>query len=154
MHLNEVTERGFINSTKEKEMSERMSSEMNIRATGINQLVMNLSGGNQQKTLIAKLLAKKPDVVILDEPTRGIDVAAKAEIHRLLRRLVDEGIGVIIVSSELNEVIGMCDRVAVVYEGEIVQEATGEDINSNHVVYYATGAFLLEEEKKQGGISS
>jgi ribose transport system ATP-binding protein len=154
MHLEQINERGIINTTKEKEQAERMSAEMNIKATGIGQLLMNLSGGNQQKALLAKLLVKKPEVVILDEPTRGIDVAAKAEIHRLLRRLVDDGIGVIIVSSELNEIIGMCDRVAVVYEGEIVDEANGEEINSNHIVYYATGAFRLEDEKEKGGTSA
>ncbi len=153
MHIEVVTQKGFINASKEKSQGERMAKELNVKCTSTQQWVMDLSGGNQQKVLIAKLLAKKPDVIILDEPTRGIDVAAKAEIHRLLRQLVQEGIGVIIVSSELNEVIGMCDRVIIVNEGKLVGEVSGEEISSNRIMFFASGAFRVEDQKVEGGVS-
>ena len=152
MYLELVTEKGMIKNKLERDQAIRMIGEIDIRAQSAEQEAVALSGGNQQKTLIAKVMAKKPEVVIFDEPTRGIDVAAKAEIHRLLRRLVDEGVGVIIVSSELNEIIGMSDRVLIVNEGKIVQEATGDDINSEHIMYYASGAFYMEEQYT-GGIT-
>ena len=120
MHRSLVTKNAWIQYGAEKKLGQKMVNELNVRAHSLNQLIINLSGGNQQKVLLGKLLAKKPELVIFDEPTRGIDVAAKAEIHRLLRKLVNEDIGVIIVSSELNEIIGMCDRVMIMNEGQIV----------------------------------
>ncbi len=154
MHLEQITDNGFINSHKERGQATKMTKELNIRATSINQLIMDLSGGNQQKALIAKLLAKNPDVVILDEPTRGIDVAAKAEIHKLLRRLVEQGIGVIVISSELNEVIGICDRVAIINEGRIVCEVSGQEIESSNIMYFASGAYKIDQNKEEGGNAS
>jgi ribose transport system ATP-binding protein len=137
----------------EKKLAQKMVKELNVRAHSIDQLIMNLSGGNQQKVLLGKLLAKKPELVMLDEPTRGIDVAAKAEIHRLLRDLVAQDIGVIIVSSELNEIIGMCDRVIIMNEGHIVGEVEGADINNSSVMYFASGAFKMEANKIGNGVS-
>jgi ribose transport system ATP-binding protein len=145
IHLDLITSRGVINAHWERALALRMIKELSVRATGVTQEAMDLSGGNQQKLLIAKLLAKKPRVVILDEPTRGIDVAAKAEIHQLLRRLVAEDIGVIIISSELNEITGMCDRVAIMHEGSLVGEVGGDDVNSNRIMYFASGAFKLDD---------
>jgi ribose transport system ATP-binding protein len=145
IHLDLITSNGVINSNWERELALRMIKELSVRASGIDQDAVDLSGGNQQKLLIAKLLAKKPRVVILDEPTRGIDVAAKAEIHQLLRKLAAEDIGVIIISSELNEITGMCDRVAVMHEGSLVGEAEGGDVNSNRIMYFASGAFKLDD---------
>ncbi|MDR3164022.1 MAG: sugar ABC transporter ATP-binding protein [Synergistaceae bacterium] len=144
-HLDLITSDGIINANRERELALRMIEELSVRTLGIAQNAMDLSGGNQQKLLIAKLLAKKPRAVILDEPTRGIDVAAKAEIHQLLRRLVTEDIGVIIISSELNEITGMCDRVAVMREGSLVGEVVGDDVNSNRIMYFASGAFKLDD---------
>ena len=87
----------------------------------------SLSGGNQQKVAIAKMLSVSPRVIFLDEPTRGVDVGAKAEIHRILRDLARSGVGVVVVSSELPELIGLCDRVLVVREGLISGEVEGDD---------------------------
>jgi ABC-type sugar transport system ATPase subunit len=88
----------------------------------INQTVRNLSGGNQQKVVLAKWLSTKPKVLIMDEPTRGIDVAAKAEVHALMSRLTQEGIGILMISSELPEIIGMSDRVIVMCQGRVTGE--------------------------------
>lgn len=153
INLEEITNKGLINAQKEKERAIRLKEQMNVKASSVNQHVLDLSGGNQQKVLIAKLLAKNPDILILDEPTRGIDVAAKAEIHQLLRKLISQGIGVIIVSSELNEVIGMCDRVMIVNEGSIVGEVSGEEINSNNIIYFSSGAFKVEESNKEDNVN-
>ncbi|MDR1884630.1 MAG: sugar ABC transporter ATP-binding protein [Synergistaceae bacterium] len=149
IHLSLVTKRGVINYAVERELARRMIRELGIKASGIGQEVMDLSGGNQQKVLLAKLLAKRPEIVILDEPTRGIDVAAKAEIHQLLRKLVEEGIGVVIVSSELNEIIGMCDRIAIMNEGRLVGEVSGEAVNPQRIMYFASGAFRLDKTIKE-----
>ncbi len=89
--------------------------------------------------MIAKWLATKPGILILDEPTKGVDVGAKAEVHKLLRELANEGIGIIIISSELPEIIGLCDRAIVVYEHSIVREVTGGDINETTIMNYASG---------------
>ena len=151
MHLELVVKNGIVQSGTEKKLAQKMVKELNVRAQSIDQLLMDLSGGNQQKVLLGKLLAKKPELVILDEPTRGIDVAAKAEIHRLLRGLVAQDIGVIIVSSELNEIIGMCDRVVVMNEGSIVGEVEGTEINNTRIMYFASGAFRMEGNKINNG---
>ena len=154
MHRVLVTKKGWISHGSEKKLAQKMVNELNVRAHSLNQLMMYLSGGNQQKTLLGKLLSKKPHVVILDEPTRGIDVAAKAEIHKLLRELVAQNIGVIIVSSELNEIIGMCDRVNIMNEGRIIKKVEGEDINSSTIMYFASGAFKIKDDLKNNGVSN
>ena len=93
-----------------------------------------LSGGNQQKLMLAKLLAMKPKVLFLDEPTRGIDVGAKAEIHQLLRKLSDEGISIVVISSEMPETVGVCDRVVVINVGEVVGEISGDELTQSQIV--------------------
>lgn len=145
MHRGLVSKKGIIQFGTEKRLAKKMVTDLNVKIHSIDLPVMDLSGGNQQKVFLGKLLAKKPEVVILDEPTRGIDVAAKAEIHRLLRNLVARNIGVIIVSSELNEIIGMCDRVEVMNEGRIVGEVEGDDINTISIMYFASGAFRMNQ---------
>ena len=93
-----------------------------MRASGIEQVVGKLSGGNQQKVVLGKWLATKPRVLIMDEPTRGIDVGAKAEIHRLMSELAGQGLAILMISSELPEILGMSDRVLVMREGRLVAE--------------------------------
>ena len=144
MHLAEIIDGKLINSSKEESLAKAMSQWVNVRSTSIMQQSGSLSGGNQQKVLLGKVLAKKPRIVILDEPTRGIDVGAKSEIHKLIRALADEGIGVIIISSELNEIIGMADRVLVMREGEICAEIGKDKIESTHIMHFATGAYQLQ----------
>jgi len=101
--------------------------------------VRSLSGGNQQKVLFSKILSVNPKIIFLDEPTRGIDVGAKAEIYKLIRELAGEGIGIIFISSELPEIVGMSDRVIVMHEGEKSGEITGEDINEKKIIHLASG---------------
>ena len=123
-----------------------MTKELAVKCTGIHMIVRSLSGGNQQKVLLSKVLAKKPEIVIMDEPTRGVDVGAKAEIHRLLRKLANEGVSVILISSELEEVMGMSDRVCMIDStGHFVGDVTGEDINSDKIMYYISDAYKYQE---------
>jgi ribose transport system ATP-binding protein len=94
----------------------------------------NLSGGNQQKIMIAKLLALNPQLIIMDEPTRGIDVGAKTEIHAILRELADAGVGIVLISSEMPEIVGMCDRIMIMNVGSMVGELSGEDITQDNII--------------------
>jgi inositol transport system ATP-binding protein len=123
----------FVNSTNEQEATTQLSNDLKIKSTSINQKVMNLSGGNQQKVVIGKVLLTSPSLVILDEPTCGIDIGAKFEIYKLINQLTDRGIAVIMISSELSEILGMSDRILVLSKGKqtallIKQEATQEKI--------------------------
>lgn len=120
--IDEVSRGMFISGAKERDLSEYYVQQLDISTSGIEQEVRRLSGGNQQKTLVARWLAIKPKILIVDEPTRGIDVGAKKEIHFLLRELAQNGVGVIMISSELPEILGMSDRILVMHEGEIVAE--------------------------------
>ena len=99
----------------------------------------SLSGGNQQKVAIAKQLAVQPKVIVMDEPTRGIDVGAKSEIHTLLRELASSGIGIIVISSELPELLGLCDRVIVIREGTVAGELDAEAMSEEAVIRLASG---------------
>jgi ABC-type sugar transport system ATPase subunit len=138
-HLKELTRRGLLNRRGAQALAERGVHDLRVKASSVRQLVGHLSGGNQQKVMIAKWLTMQPRVVILDEPTRGIDVGAKSEIHHLLRRLANQGIGVIVISSELPEIVGLSDRVLVVHNGAIVGELTGDDIRDEVIMQYASG---------------
>jgi len=137
--LRNVANGQFISGAKEKAQAEHFVGELNIKTWGIEQTCATLSGGNQQKVMLAKWLAIKPKVLIMDEPTKGVDVGSKKEIHELLRALANEGVGVIVISSELPEIIGVCDRVLVVYEHKIVGEVSGEQINEQDIMQYASG---------------
>ena len=106
------------------------------------QEIRNLSGGNQQKALLARWLATSPKVLIVDEPTRGIDIGAKAEIHRLLREYADAGNGVIVVSSEMPELLGLCDRILVLHEGALAGEVNGRTATEQELIHLATGSAL------------
>jgi len=116
-NLEDVSKRGFFNQDKEQKLAEEYITRLDIRTPGVEQKVVNLSGGNQQKVVIAKWLAIKPTVLILDEPTRGIDVKAKKEIHLLMSKLAQKGVAIIMISSELPEIIAMSDRIIVMHEG-------------------------------------
>ena len=130
----------FINKKKDTAISEEYGKKLQIRMPGINQLAMNLSGGNQQKVVLAKVLATKCDVIIFDEPTRGIDVGAKQEIYMLMRQLVEEeGKSIIMVSSEMPELIGMSDRILIMHNGKIAGELGREDFSQELILEYASG---------------
>jgi rhamnose transport system ATP-binding protein len=107
--------------------------------TGVDQLAGALSGGNQQKVVLAKWLATKPRVLILDEPTRGIDIGAKVEVHRIVSDLAASGLGIILISSDLPEVLAMSDRILVFHEGRITGEFEHAGATQERVMYAATG---------------
>lgn len=130
---------GLVNKKKGKVLAGEYISQLRVKCTSPEQTVGDLSGGNQQKVVFAKWLAAHPKVLMLDDPTRGIDVGSKHEIYGLVRNLANQGIGVIFVSSEMPELVGVCDRVLVMRDGEIVTEATGDAINDNNLMMYATG---------------
>jgi ribose transport system ATP-binding protein/inositol transport system ATP-binding protein len=128
-----------VNRKKEYAIVNRGVESMNIKTPSVSQRVGNLSGGNQQKVVLAKWLATAPKILILDEPTRGIDVGAKAEIYRIINDLARQGIAIIMVSSELNEVMNMCDRLAVMREGEISGILDKKDFSQDAILKYALG---------------
>ncbi len=139
--LDKLSSGGVINLDLETEHVIRKMKELNVKTPSILQLAKNLSGGNQQKVLIAKALMTEPKVLILDEPTRGIDVGSKYEIYQLMLKLVEQGISIIMISSELPEVINMSDRVYVMSEGRITGEfnSSQEDITQEKLLYRAAG---------------
>jgi ribose transport system ATP-binding protein len=129
----------FLPSKKEAGNASEYVCKLNIKVSNMSQEINSLSGGNQQKAMIGKWLSTNPTVIFMDEPTRGIDVGAKSEIHAMLRRLSDDGIGVIIISSELPEIIGMCDRVIVMHEGRVTGEVKGGEITEKNIIVLASG---------------
>ena len=138
--LGMVARAGFVRRRDELGLIERLVSKMRLRFRDYDQPVATLSGGNQQKVVLAKWLATEPRVLILDEPTQGIDVQAKAEIHRIIVSLASEGVAVLLISSELPELLGMCDRIAVMREGHIVAEWDRDHATQELIAAAATGA--------------
>ncbi len=130
---------GFLNREQEKNDSANMIDKMRIRTPNDSQVVQFLSGGNQQKVVIGKWLVVEPRILLLDEPTRGIDVGAKEEIYRLMEKLASEGMAILFVSSEMEEILGMSDRVLVMHEGQIAGELPREDLTEHSVMQLATG---------------
>jgi ribose transport system ATP-binding protein/inositol transport system ATP-binding protein len=131
-----------VNRKKEYQIVEDSIESLNIKTPSVNQRVSNLSGGNQQKVVLAKWLATSPRILILDEPTRGIDVGAKAEIYRIINELAAKGIAIIMVSSELNEVLNMCDRLVVMREGEIAGTLIKKELSQDTILKYALGGVV------------
>jgi D-allose transport system ATP-binding protein len=129
---------GLTNIRQERGIAEDMKKNLNIRCSSINQLVVNLSGGNQQKVIIGKWLGINSDLFIFDEPTKGIDVGAKSEIYTIMRKMADEGKGVIMVSSELPELLSICDRIIVMHEGEITSTFTSDEATEEKIMMAAT----------------
>ena len=140
-NLKEITKMGFISPKKEAVVTREYYDAMNVKATSINDLVDSLSGGNQQKVVLARTLNVKPSIVILDEPTKGIDVGAKAEIYQLINELAMQGVGVILISSELPELMAMSDRFVVMAEGRIVGELSKEEATEAKVMNLAVTTF-------------
>ena len=125
--LRRVSKGASLDRAAERELAEENIGKFSIRASGIQQIADKLSGGNQQKVVLSKWLSTEPNILIMDEPTRGIDVGAKAEIHRLMSELAQAGMAIIMISSELPEVLGMSDRIMVMRGGRIVMEVNGAD---------------------------
>ena len=136
---------GVIDADKERALTEKYVAQLNVKTSSVDAIVGTLSGGNQQKILLARWLNAAPKIFILDEPTRGIDIGAKIEIHRLLDGLACQGAAIIIISSELDELLGMSDRILVMNEGRIVSEFTKANASREAVMQWATGARGAEQ---------
>ena len=130
--------RVMLDHKKINEVVDRSIKELSIKTPSSKEQIKNLSGGNQQKVIISRWLAKEPDVLIMDEPTRGIDVGAKYEIYSIIGRLASEGKTIIVVSSEMPELIGICDRIMVMCEGRITGIVEGEDMNQEKIMELST----------------
>jgi len=128
-----------LNEKREHESAEGWKKELDVRAANLDEPALNLSGGNQQKISIAKWLETKPKIIILDEPTRGVDVGAKREMYNLIQRLAGEGMACIVISSELQEIIGLCHRAVVMREGKLVGELTANELSEEAVMHLAAG---------------
>lgn len=137
--LRKFSKRGRMQEAKAKSNAQEYCKKLNIRTPSIDQKVMNLSGGNQQKVIIGKWLTRTAKVMVFDEPTRGIDVGAKYEIYSLMNDLSDQGIAIIMISSDLPEILGMSDRVAVFKDGRVSAVLDRKDADSEIVMKYATG---------------
>ena len=142
--LNEFARSGWMNFKKERKASYDAARQMEVRANNIWQLARELSGGNQQKVVLAKWLATQPRILILDEPTRGIDVGTKAAVHALMSKLASEGMAILMISSELPEVLGMSDRILVMHEGQMTAQFTREEATQEKIIAAATQT-LIEE---------
>jgi ribose transport system ATP-binding protein len=133
-----------------REVAQTFVDRLSIRTPNLRQQVRNLSGGNQQKVVIARWLTLQPRILILDEPTRGIDVGAKAEIHGIMQRLADDGVAILMISSELPEVLGVSDRIIVMREGEVMGELSREEATEDAVMRLAAG--VQENEGETGKV--
>ncbi|WP_028659398.1 sugar ABC transporter ATP-binding protein [Nocardioides insulae] len=132
--LRRFAKSGFLDFSEERRAAEELSRSLDVRPPGVDRPVRNLSGGNQQKVVLARWLLRECKVLLLDEPTRGVDVGARTEIYNLIRRLADEGVAVVVVSSEVEEVLGLADRVLVVREGSVVHEGPATEIDESRVL--------------------
>jgi rhamnose transport system ATP-binding protein len=130
----------LIRASAERRVAHEYTKQLNVRMTGVDQLAGSLSGGNQQKVVLAKWLASAPKVLILDEPTRGIDIGAKVEVHRIISELAASGLGIILISSDLPEVLAMSDRILVLHEGRVTAEIPHDRATEERVMFAATGS--------------
>ena len=137
--LKRLSRFGFVNDRKKDEEVAYYFDRMRVKAPDMDTQVFTLSGGNQQKVIFAKWLMANPKVLILDEPTRGIDVGAKYEIYKIMNELVEEGMAIVMISSELPELLGCCDRIYVMCEGKITGEVSKEEFSQERIMNYATG---------------
>jgi ribose transport system ATP-binding protein len=124
----------FVDAGKEAEAVDSAIDRLNIKIGSKDDAVSTLSGGNQQKVVIAKWLMTGPRIILLNDPTRGIDVGTKQELYRLMRELADQGAAILFYSTDYDELIGCCDRVAIMYDGRIVRELAGEELNETNIV--------------------
>jgi len=138
--LESFTNYSFMNTAKEKRLAAEQAQKFNIKAPSVEQMVLNLSGGNQQKVILAKVLMAQPQILFLDEPTKGIDIGAKNEIYKLMLDLVKSGISIVMISSELPELLAMCDRFIVLAEGKVADQFDRAEANEYRVMLAATQA--------------
>ena len=150
--LETVSRNSFVNRAKERLLANRSIKQLSIRATGPEQIVNKLSGGNQQKVVVSKWLASSPKVLIMDEPTRGVDVGAKSEIHRLMSQLAaEEGLAILMISSELPEILGMSDRILVMREGRLVGEFNRDEATQEVIAHAMMSSEPLSAARDANG---
>jgi ABC-type sugar transport system ATPase subunit len=137
--LSRISQGGLLNARKEKTIARNWVAELDMRIASLDQAAINLSGGNQQKLVMAKWLFRDAEVLMLDEPTRGIDVGAKAEIQDLLRRLAAAGKAILVVSSEVSELVAVCDRILVLWRGKLAGEVRRDEANEERILSLACG---------------
>ncbi len=128
---------GFVNTKEESSLTEEFFGDLKVKASGLGQKLINLSGGNQQKVVIAKVLMSNPKIIILDEPTRGIDVGAKFEIYKLINTLKAKGLAIILISSEMPEILGLCDRILVLSKGKQMAILSKKEVTQEKIMQYA-----------------
>jgi ribose transport system ATP-binding protein len=141
-----ISRGGFIDRKAEKSLVEEMMALLAVHAAGTDSAVGSLSGGNQQKVVIAKWLMNRPRIILLNDPTRGIDVGTKQEIYALLRKLADQGAAILFYSTDYDELIGCCDRVLVLYDGAVTRELRGSEISEKALVASALNIAIGEGE--------
>jgi ribose transport system ATP-binding protein len=139
---------GWMDQSKMEQTASDYVDRLSIRTPHLWQKIMFLSGGNQQKVVLAKWLASQPKILILDEPTRGIDVGAKAEVHALMSQLSKSGIGIIMISSELPEILGMSDRIVVMHEGSVAAILDRAEATQEVIMAYASGQMKPSVEER------
>lgn len=137
--LGAVARNGFVSDRAQHRRAMQQRDNLNIKTNGVSRNAAELSGGNQQKVVLGKWLSMKPKVIIFDEPTRGIDVGAKSEIYKLMRSLANAGVGVVMISSDMEEVIGVSDRIVVLREGKVAGELPRSNFSEHNVLKLAVG---------------
>ncbi|WKA58058.1 sugar ABC transporter ATP-binding protein [Planococcus shenhongbingii] len=147
-NFSSISKNGLISKDKERSLYDRMVKRLGIRTSGPTQTAKSLSGGNQQKVVIAKWLGIEPELLILDEPTRGVDVGAKKEIYSIINELAERGVAILMISSELPEVIGMADRVIVMHEGKVTADLPKQEMTQERIMHFATGGGKLAVENR------
>jgi rhamnose transport system ATP-binding protein len=145
--LQQFSHFGIMDRQRERAIATNYSQQLHVRSAGIDQLVKALSGGNQQKVVLAKWLITDPKILILDEPTRGVDIGAKAEVHRIISELASKGLAIILISSELPEVLAMSDRVLVMHEGRVAGIFERAEATQENVMFVATGQVHYDNHK-------
>ena len=144
----DLSNHGVIDSAKERSAIDEAVEKLQIKVNDLDAPVRTLSGGNQQKVVIGKWLMKEPRILLLNDPTRGIDVGTKQEMYRLMRELSQAGIAILFYSTDYEELIGMCDRVVVCYGGKLIRELKGTDLNDHNLI---TASLNLSEEFVRSG---
>jgi ribose transport system ATP-binding protein len=135
---------GFTDAAKERQAADDVAEQLDLRPRDVRRVVRTLSGGNQQKVVVGRWLLGGTRLLLLDEPTRGVDVGARAELYQVIRRLADSGVGVLMVSSEVPEVLGLADRVIVMREGRVVRQAPADSLDEETVLDLVMAGSLLE----------
>jgi ABC-type sugar transport system ATPase subunit len=148
--LQDLSDGFLINKKRENKATQAIVDELSIKTPSLDQLVMNLSGGNQQKVVFGKWIVRKPRILILDEPTRGIDVKAKHEIYKFMSQFADAGKSIIFISSEIPEILMMSDRIFVFNKGKIAARLKRGEANQNNLMYYASVTEKTREYEKNG----